>query len=164
MQSTFAFSDRAEGNCVCVFMFAHTSECGRVHTDYCTYVLFLFLLFTFSREEASLSLQCVLICLMDLFLRRLLLNIIHLDAQCLPLPLIPCLLRPYYHANDFQHITEHFHLDELLSEGLYSTCRIKDEFICCSVPLMLQELKGQAAGRQMKDGKVSINQVPNTPC
>ncbi len=123
-----------------------------VFADYCTCVLLLFILFTFSREAASLSLQCVFTCLTDLFLRRpLLLNITHLDAQCVPLPLILCLLRPYYHANNILQITQHFHLDESSSEGPYSTYGIRDDFIYCSVSLIPLELKIQAEGRWMKE-------------
>ncbi len=129
---------------------------------YCTCVLFLFILFTFSREVASLSLPCVFTCLTDLFLRRLLLlNITHLDAQRVPLPLIPCLLRAYYQANNIQQITQHFHLDESSSEGPYSTYGIMDDFIYRSVSLIPQELKSRAEGRRMKERNVSLNNIPN---
>ena len=151
MQSTFAFGDRFRGQGG-MFVFANVcvlfkpSEC--VLINYCTYVLFLFILFTFSGEAAGRSLQCVFARLTDLFLRRpLLLNITHLDAQRVPLPLIPCLLTPYYHANNIQQITQHFHLDEASSEGPYSTCRIRDDFIYRAVSLIPQELKSRGRGK-----------------
>lgn len=92
---------------MCVFLASY------VPGNYCTCVLFLFILFTFSGEAASLSLHCVFPHLTDPPLRRLLLlNITHLDAQRVPLQLVPRLPRPYYHTNNTAQIAQHFHLDE----------------------------------------------------
>lgn len=96
-------------------------------------------------------------CLTDLFLGRLLLlNITHLDAQCVLLPLAPCLLRPYYHTNNIPQITQHFHLDEASSEGPYCTYTIRDDLFPEAFSLILQEL----GGRRMKGRNVSLNNIP----
>lgn len=126
----------------------------------CTCVLFI--LFTISREVDSLSLQRVFTCLTDLLRRRLLLlNITHLDAQRVPLPLILSLLRPYYYGNNIQQIIRRFHLDESSSLGPYSIYGIRDDCVYSSVSLIPQELKSWEEARQTKERKVSLNSIIN---
>lgn len=137
VRDTFAFGDRFTGQRECLCFCLNLWLC--VLANYCTCVLFLVILFTFSREVNSPSLQCVFSCLTDLFLRRLLLlNITHLDAQYVPLLLIPCLPWPHYHANNSTNRTA------LSPRWVFirgATRHIPDYFIYHTVSLMLQELK-----------------------
>lgn len=98
----------------------------RAQANYCTCVLFLFILFTFSGGSGR---SFITVC-------------VHLSDRSIPEATAAakyhtpgctvcaapshsvCLLRPYYHANNIQQITRHFHLDESSSEGSYCTYRI----------------------------------------
>lgn len=141
--------------CVCVCLFKSLNVCAHKLLYVCVMVIHIILIAQGSGQSFISVLH-----LRVLFLRWLLvLNITHLDAQCVQLPLLPCLLRPYYHANNIQQIIQHVHLHESSSERPNSTYRIRDDLIYSGVSLIPQEPKSWAEGRRI--GEEGFFNIPN---
>lgn len=121
--------------CVCVCIFMQSTVCH----------LFLFTLFTFSREVASLSLQCAH--LFDGSAPEAIAAAKYHTPGCTVCAFPSHPKKPAIMLLVSKKIIQEFHLDEPSLEGPYSTCRITDDFFYSSVSLIPQELKSWAEGR-----------------
>lgn len=121
--------------CACVCIFLQSTVCH----------LFLFTLFTFSREVASLSLQCAH--LFDGSAPEAIAAAKYHTPGCTVCAFPSHPKKPAIMLLVSKKIIQEFHLDEPSLEGPYSTCRITDDFFYSSVSLIPQELKSWAEGR-----------------